>query len=267
MRRGGETAPSHRGVRRMLTGILIISFFVPAVALALRLIQQKCVSEFPFFFSYLAYMVASGAVVTFVYYAAPGTYPTAGWLRFLISLLAEFAVLVEVSDHIFKPFPAIRKLGRLITVLLCVTFSVIYVIPSLMELRPSSITLLDLAKRLSLTKAVMIIVLLAAARYYRIHLAKSISGILLGFSTYLAISVANFAMAEIYGRALYARTLSTVVPLSYTLCLVIWTIAFWHLEPSTVLPRWVAPSRGAFGEPLDRQLEKFNTALTRLIRR
>jgi len=251
----------------MLTGILIIAFFVPAVALILRLIQQKCVSEFPLFFSYLAYMVASGAVVTFVYYAAPGTYPTAGWLRFLISLLAEFAVLVEVSDHIFKPFPAIRKLGRLITVLLCVMFSVIYVIPSLMELRPSSITLLDLAKRLSLTKAVMIIVLLAAARYYRIHLAKSISGILLGFSTYLAISVANFAMAEIYGRALYARTLSTVVPLSYTLCLVIWTIALWRYEPVLQTDREVPETAEKVSEPLAVQLGRFDTALTRLFRK
>jgi len=251
----------------MLSGILITSFFVPAVALILRLIQQKCVREFPLFFSYLAYMVASGAVVSFVYYAGPAIYPTAGWVRFLISLLAEFAVLVEVSDHIFRPFPAIGKLGRLITALLCVIFSVVYVIPSLIELRPSSIALLDLAKRLSLTKGVMIVVLLAVARYYRIHLAKNISGILLGFSTYLGISVANFAMAEIYGRALYARMLSTVVPLSYTLCLVIWTITFWHLEPSTVRPWRVTPRVEAFGEPLDRQLQKFNTALTRLVRK
>ena len=247
----------------MLSSILIIAFFVPALSLFFRAAQRKCLSEFPLFFSYIAYMLISGALVTGLYLWAPAAYPTGAWFRFLMSLLAEFAVLVEISDYIFKPFPAIRKLGRLTAFFVCLGFASVYVIPPLMASRPSSIILLDIAKRLSLTKAVMIIALLAVARLYRIPLGRNISGILLGFAAYLTVNVANFAMAEVYGRALYARTLSIIVPLSYTVCLLIWTVTLWRPEPATQGNRASSVS-GEFAEPLPGRLVRMNTALARL---
>ena len=47
-----------------------------------------------------------------IYWLDPQVYPSAYWIYYLVSILVEFTVLVEISDQIFRPFPAIRNLGR-----------------------------------------------------------------------------------------------------------------------------------------------------------
>jgi hypothetical protein len=134
----------------------------------------------------------------------PQYYATVFWFYFLVSLLAEFAVLVEISDRIFNPYPAVRKLGRFATFCICLTFLALYVLPTLVEPQSSALAILDLVKRTSLTKAVIILALLAAAYHYRLPLGKNISGMMLGFSLYLAVNVVNFALARRMGRAFTA---------------------------------------------------------------
>jgi hypothetical protein len=251
----------------MLSTALTISFFVLGPILIIRAAQGKYLFRFPIFYSYIVYMVVSGAIVTGLYLSASAHYPVAWWFRYLLSLLVEFAVVVEISDHLFSPYPAIRQLGRLLVAGICVTFFFLYILPSLMEVRPASITILDLAKRTSVTKAAAIIILIAAARYYHLRLGKNVAGMLVGFSFYLAVNVANFALAETYGRQLYAQTLGTLLQLSYALCLLVWTVSLWRYEPVLQTDREVPETAEKVSEPLAVQLGRFDTALTRLFRK
>src|SRR5690349_8867816 len=91
----------------------IISLVVEG-AILVRAIQQGLLSKFPFFVSYIAYVFSSSLLELFVYRFAPDYYPKFFWFLFLIRLVAEFAVLVEISDHLFESFGAIQRLGRLI---------------------------------------------------------------------------------------------------------------------------------------------------------
>jgi len=246
---------------------LIISFFALELALIWRATRGRFLSRFPLFYSYISYMLISGVIVTGLYLWAPASYPSGAWFRLVLSLVVEFAVVVEISDHIFNPYPAIRLLGRVLIISLCATFFILYIFPSLAEARPTSHTILDLVKRASLTKAVIIIALLGAARSYRLALGLNISGMMLGFSAYLAVNVANFALAEHYGPALYSRTFSIVGPLSYTLALLIWTVRLWRYEPVLLVRRTVPGDAEPVSEPLIDQLERFNTELATLLRR
>jgi len=245
----------------------MISFFLLGALLILRAVQAKHLSIFPVFYSYMVYMVVSGAILMALYLSASAHYPVAWWFRYLLSLLVEFAVVVEISDHLFSPYPAIRKLGRLLVTCICIVFFFLYILPSLIEVRPASITILDLAKRASVTKAAAIIILIAAARHYQLRLGKNIAGMMMGFSLYLAVSVANFALAETYGRQLYAQTLATVIQLSYTLCLLVWTVSLWRYEPVLQTDRELPETAEKVSEPLAVQLGRLDTALTRLFRR
>ena len=256
-----------RGKEQMLSTALAISFFVLGPILIIRAAQGKYLFRFPVFYSYIVYMVVSGAIVTGLYVSASAHYPVAWWFRYLLSLLVEFAVVVEISDHLFSPYPAIRQLGRVLVAGICVTFFFLYILPSLMEVRPASVAILDLAKRTSLTKAAAIVILIAAARYYRLPFGKNVAGMLAGFSFYLAVSVANFALAETYGRQLYAQALATVIQLSYTLCLLVWTVSLWRYEPVRQMDREVPETAEKVSEPLAVQLGRFDTALTRLFRK
>jgi len=252
---------------QVLSTALTISFFLLGPILILRAVQAKHLSRFPVFYSYMVYMVVSGAIATGLYLSASAHYAVAWWFRYLLSVLVEFAVVVEISDHLFSPYPAIRQLGRLLVACVCVTFLFLYVLPSLMEVRPASATILDLAKRTSVTKAAAIIILIAAARYYKLRLGKNIAGMMVGFSLYLAVSVANFALAETYGRQLYAQTLATVLQLSYTLCLLVWTVSLWRYEPVPRMDRELPQTAEKVSEPLGVQLGRLDTALTRLFRK
>jgi hypothetical protein len=251
----------------VISASLIISFFVLEIALLARATRGGFLSKFPLFYSYIAYMLISGAIATGLYLWAPASYPSGAWFRLVFGLVVEFAVLAEVSDHIFRPYPAIHLLGRLLIVSLCIAFFSLYIFPSLAEARSSDYTILNLLKTTSLAKAAIIIALLAAARSYRLPLGLNISGMMLGFSIYLAVNVANFALAEHYGPALYGKTFSVVGPLSYTLALLVWTASLWRWEPAFPVVRQIPAGNQRDGEPLSCELGRFNTALTRILRR
>jgi len=244
----------------------IVAFYILAVLIIVRAAQGRFFSEFPFFLSYLIYLLVTSALVNIADWAGWRFYVTAFWLRFFTLVIAEFALLLEIADHLFRPYPAIRKLGRLITLGITFVFTALYIVPPLLESRPSSLAILELMKRSTLTKGLVIVALLAAARYYRVRVNRNVAGLILGLAAYLTISTANFALAESYGRELYGSIFSTIGPLSQTLCMLIWTVALWHREPDLEPMRAIASARG-FSEPLPNRLGKFNTVLTRLFRK
>jgi len=183
-----------------------------------------------------------------------------------VCLVAEFGVLGEISDHIFNPYPAIRRLGRILTILVCLA-SAVFILPAILRPGSPARALFGFGEITCIAKAVLICLLLAAAQYYRLPLGRNISGMLLGFSVYVGVGVANFALAERLGRALYSTTFSVVEPVSYALCLLIWTVALWRYEP--VVAQLPAARKGehASSEPLAYRLEQFNSTLGNLLRK
>jgi hypothetical protein len=245
-------------------------FYVGQVGLELLLLwrARRCrlFRGFVFFYSYLVYDICCSSVAFALYWVRPSVYPTAYWLDFVLSSLVEFAVLLEISDHIFQPFPAIRHLGRALTILISFAFAVVYILPAIVESRRPSSTLLDFALRGSVTKAVILAVLVFAAHHFDLRLGKNVAGLMLGFSIYLGVDIAALAAAQEFGRGLFARVLWLVLPFAFMLCLLIWTIALW--EPA-LMPRTdsVRPAARGDSQALTLELARFNSALSRLLHR
>lgn len=243
----------------------LLVFYAGALTLLIRAVRGGVLSRFPLFYSYIFYMLLSSAAMMTVYTAAPSYYAKAAWFRFLLSLVAEFAVLIEISDQIFKPYPAIRQLGRLLTVGVGVVFSSVYIAPALLRASPSDIAFLSIAQEMALTKAVIILVLLLAARYFRLPLGRNASGMMLGFALYLTVSIVTFTAAGYYGKALFGNILPILLPWSYDVCLLVWVVALWRYEPDLVPEQMPGEREKVHPEPLSAQLGHFNTALTRLL--
>ena len=212
-------------------------------------------------------MLVSSAVCMTTYVVAPAHYNRALWFRFLLSVVTEFAVLIEISDHIFSPYVLIRKLGRLLTAGLCAIFSFLYIFPPILKARPWDIAVLSFAQETALAKGIIIVVLLFAARYFRLPLGKNVSGMVVGFAFYLTVSIVTFTAAIYYGRELFENLLSWLWPWSYDLCLLVWAIALWRYEPVPVPQRVPVETAGIPGKPLSAQLGQFNAALMRSLRR
>jgi len=202
-----------------------------------------------------------------LYFFAPKLYSSVYWFFYLTMILVEFAVLTEASDHMFATYVLIRPLGRLLAGGLCLFFFLIYIMPPLTHHRPSSAAFIDLYKRVSLTKAILIVVLLAAARMYRVPVGKNISGMMLGFAVFLSSNIANAALAEGYGPRAYVKLFTLVGPLGFISALTIWTIAFWRYEP--VLPTQSVSSQSAedIRELLSDRMQRMSNQLSRLFKR
>jgi hypothetical protein len=236
------------------------------IVLLWRAGRCRLLRSFPFFYSYLIYDVCCSSAVYVAYWIRPSMYPTAYWLDFLLSSLVEFAVLLEISDHIFQSFPAIRYLGRALTILISSTFALVYILPAILESREPSSKLLSFALGTSVTKVIILATLVFMAHHFGLALGKNVAGMMLGFSIYLGVNVANYAAAEDFGRALYARVLWVMSPLAFTFCLLVWTVALWELAP---MPRTgpVRPAARENSEALTLELVRFNSALSRFLRR
>lgn len=241
--------------------------YVLGMAILVRAWQGKLFSQFSLFFSYLIYLLGTGIVMNLVDFLDGQHYPLVFWLRFLTLVVAEFALLVEIGDHIFAPYPAIRNLGRLVTVAVTLVFSTAYIIPSFYAHRPSSVAVLDLVMRSAVTKCAILVALLVTARLYGVRLSKTVAGLALGIALYLAINTANFALAASWGPALYGQAFGLVGPMSQTLCLLIWMITFWTPVPVMHTPQPAPFDPTSTTEPLPDRLGRMNTTLARLFKR
>jgi len=218
---------------------------------------------YPLFYTYLIYDFTTTAGVFAIYWLWPSLHASAYWLCFVLSIVVEFAVLVEISDHIFQPYLAIRSLGRALAIAISGLLAVIYVFPAIFPPNQMRKALLDFALRTSLTKAVLLAVLFLVIRHFKIKLGRNSAGLFLGFSIYLAVNIANFPMEKRFGDH-YAHVLWVASPAAYLVCVVVWTLALWK-----VMPLVVASSTGRTREEQSEQaalgLVRFNNTLSRFL--
>jgi hypothetical protein len=244
----------------VLVPAAIALFYILGVITVARSIQQRCFSRFPFFQSYLLYFTLSGIAVLVIGVLTPEYYPKYFWIRFLTLTVAEFALLVQIGDHVFSPYPALRSLGRLVTLGLTLTFSAAYILPPLLEVRSTEMAIYDLTLRSALTKGIVTVLLVGLARYFRVPLGRNIAAIVLGLMSFLVISITNFALVEKLGWDAYGPAFAKVGLLSQTLMMLIWTVGLWTYEP---VPASVRRSQELSAE----RLAHYDTSLQRLLRR
>ena len=106
--------------------------FVLEGLLILRGAGSRAFRLFPLFYSYIIYCFCGFPGMYLIYWFEPQAYPSAYWIYYLVSILVEFTVLVEISDHIFQPFLAIRNLGRALTILISAGLGLIYILPTIL---------------------------------------------------------------------------------------------------------------------------------------
>ncbi len=249
----------------MFIGAITTVSILACVLLLVRASKGRFLSRLPVFYSYIVYVLAGTTVVLLVLFLAPAYHTQVYWFYYLVSLLAEFAIILEASDHIFEPYPALRGLGRLVCGLICGVLLLLYIGPALFIHEPSSKIFLDLLKSTSLTKGAMIVGLLLAARFFRLPVGRSVKGLLLGFSLYVGASIADAQFALTLGRAAYGSIFEYTGPLAWMVGSLVWVGALWNYQPA-----WTKgpPGRGQKRNlHLQSELDRLNNALVKLIER
>ena len=248
------------GIAVGLFGILL------AGILLLRGIANKSLKQFPIFYSYITYTFCWSVSMYGVYWLDQPAYPTIYWFTFLINVLVEFSVLIEISDHIFRSLPAVRYLGRAITIAISALLAVIYILPAIVNPPSGPSVLAAFALRASATKVVVLAALFFLARHYRAKLERSVLGLMLGFSIYLGVNTANFAASLTYGSSLYSKLLWIMGPIAFTVCLTVWIASLWNFAPVPTVGM-VLPTTGRRAQSMAVELARFNDELSKLTER
>lgn len=259
--------PSVAGSMKSVGVIVGILAIVIEAGILFRAWRERFLSQFPFFYSYVAYVLMWSLITLPIYFLMPQIYSSLYWFFYLLMITAEFAVIAEASDHIFSTYPMIRRLGRLLTGSICLFLFAVYVIPPLTLHQPSSQALIELYKRMSLTKAVLILALLAVARFYKLGIGRNVSGMMLGFIAFVSVNIVNASLAQSYGWGVYFRVYTLVEPLAYVLALSIWLVALWRYEPALSGGGRFSGEGISVSDPLQSQLGRYNAELSRLFRK
>ena len=233
--------------------------------LLLRGVVNRLCGAFPLFYSYITFAFCCTLALYVVYWRFRAVYPSAFWIYYLINILVEFTVLVEISDQVFKPYPAIRNLGRALTVVISLVLGVAYVLPTILASGRTRHVLLEFSLRASATKAIILAVLFLVARHYGSPLGRNLGGIMLGFSVYMAIEVVIMAAAAAFGSALYSRVLWFMSPLATVLCLLVWTVSLWNVVPVPAMALISAMDAGKDPQAVALELTRFNSELSKLM--
>ena len=223
----------------------------------------RIIGRFPLFYSYLGYGFVGTGAMYLIFWFRRGSYPYAYWLYFLLSIIVEFAVLVEVSDHLFEPFPAIRQLGRFLTLIISIGLGLVYVLPTILYSNGRHSALLGFALRASLTKVAIIVGLLFTAHRYGFKMGRNVAGLLLGFSIYLGVNIVNFAADQFFYQQ-YSKVLWILPPVAYTLCLLVWLTALWDFVPMPERSTMPA-SVGTNPATVALELNRFNNELSKFL--
>jgi hypothetical protein len=258
--------PSPAGYMHIFGMVISYGAWLLEGLLILRGAATRVFRVFPLFYSYIVYIFCCSLGMYLIYWLRPQAYPSAYWIYYLVSILVEFTVLVEMSDQIFRPFPAIRNLGRALTIVISIALGLVYILPAILGSTHRRPALLDFALRACVTKVVILAVLFYAARHYGSKLGRNVAGLMFGFSIYLAMNIAWLAAGKAFDPALSSNILWVMAPLAFALCLLVWTVSLWELAPMPSL-RPISTATGRDSEAVALELTRLDSELSKLLHR
>ena len=233
--------------------------------LILRGARSRVFRLFPLFYSYIIYIFCGSLGMYLIYWLDPHVYPSAYWIYYLVSILVEFTVLVEISDQIFRPFPAIRNLGRALTIVISVGLGLVYILP----------TILGSARQASRAARFCLAGFCNQGHYSRRF-------ILCGSTLWFRIGEEccrlnarilhlpgdehrhDWPAGKAFEPALCANILWVMAPLASALCLLVWTVSLWELAPMPSMST-ISPVAGRDSEAVALELTRFNSELSKFL--
>lgn len=216
---------------RLLALILWWGCIALEAALLVRAIKEGLQFLYPFFYSYLAWVLTAEVARFLVYSAHRNSYQTFYWYTQFPTIILGYGVLLEMYRRALQNFPGADRLARTgLIVTLALVLCKVFVhplggVPSLPVSTP------ELERNLRTVQAALIFVLLGVLSYYAIPISRNLKGVILGYGFFVSASVINLTLRLHFGegfRVLWDSFYSS----AYLVTLVIWCVTLWSFQPS-----------------------------------
>lgn len=232
------------------------------LVIAVAMIRRKLVGEFPLFFSYTLFELLQGNTL-FVLDHLPAVsgeqYWQAHWISLVISIALRLGVIYEIFTHVFRPYPALERLGR---TAFRGTAAVLVLVAAGLAARapwddPTSFLsgIYVVSRAVSLVQCGLLLFIYLFSSYFGLSWRNYVFGIAVGMGIFSIVDLGVMSIEILTWPAPASYILDFVGMAAYHCSVLVW---LWY-----VLAR--EPVRYTVKELPKSDLEKWNAALERFL--
>jgi hypothetical protein len=206
------------------------------VMLLCRGVYGGLLRRYPFFYIYIACILATEMLRLFCYQFAPAHYAGFFWNTEVLTVAASYGVIVEIFRASLKRHPGIARLvQRVLLVVFVIALS--YAATDLLHGGWASMprAAAELGRDLRYVEGAVLLVMLWFFGRYRIALGRNLLGLAVGYSFWVGLNVMNLALFFIRGNEASSE-LKKLLPLTYLATLIVWCITLWSSQPEPAEP-------------------------------
>jgi hypothetical protein len=192
-----------------------------------RVRKARLFEHYLFFSAYFLYVFLRSFVLFFLFALHSRAFATIYWPSNLIGAVLWFAVVWEVFR---KTFPRDFRLRRIATEIFLVVLLFLALVFYLSGPQLVGHPVSDFMRKIALSEVVLLLTILALARYYRVSLGRNIWGMAVGLLALVSSYVADFAAIDI--SPAFQPIWRMLIPLGFILMLLIWIATLWSYYPN-----------------------------------
>ena len=158
--------------------------------LLIRGIQRGLLWRYPFFYSYIGYVLAESLLRYVVYMAFPHFYRILYWNTQFLSIALSFFLVLEIYNAVLSQYPGAAKIARAGLLVLILAAAGRLVINQLfLPAWAIRDTAAMIERDLRMTQILSLAVIISALAYYKIPIGKNTNGLFLGYGFHLGTAV------------------------------------------------------------------------------
>ena len=203
----------------------------------LRALHNHLVTKYTLFYSYIGAVLVADILRLCCDQFAPTLYPTLYWQTELITIIASYAVMLEIFRQSVRHNPGAARLTRnLLAIVFCLTLT--YAFLNLLQDRFTSSlprATADLGRYFRYVEGALLLGMLWLFARYRISFGRNLLGLTAGNAFWVGLNVLNLALWSLPGAGV-SLLLRRLLPASYLVTLGIWCATLWSAQPDPVQP-------------------------------
>lgn len=224
-------------LRLVLSYALWIGPAVLQAALAAIMVRRKLHKEFPAFFLYTTYQVASFSVLFLVYQFFWANYFYVFWACGAIGISLGFAVILEVFSRAFQPYSSLRDLGRVLFRWVALFLVLVAIVLALAapgnDANRIVAGVLALERSMRVMQCGLVLFLVLFLPHLGLSWKHNLVGIGLGFGLYASVQLIMVTLRAQGGAVLLSDgALSLINSAAYGGTVVLWTVYLLLPEPA-----------------------------------
>jgi hypothetical protein len=219
---------------RLLMYALWVSPVILQAGLIVIMLRKNLRRDFPLFFSYLVFHLASFSLQFTLYHLSYSGYFYSYWTMSIIGSVLGLAVMHEVFSNIFKAYDSLQDLAMVLfrwaAVVLVLVAIVMGASSGHVEGSRLLSTILALERSVRVMQCSMVLFLLLFASHLGLTSRHHVFGIALGFGVYAAVDLTIATLRAAFGDMAFAQ-LSLLGSTAYLAAVGLWVYHLRRPEP------------------------------------